>query len=129
MNHKIASIELYKGRKKFKMSIARRVIKAKDIQYFFGKGERMSFKMLQQMRFDLSKKKHQPITISDFCSYYKVNEIEVIQSIEVAQEIEKKENVKIKINQNKGISNPMPTPSSTPENIKQETYFFGKKTN
>ncbi len=54
------------------MATIRQVIKARDIQNFFGKKERQSFKMMAKIRIDLSKKSFQPITIDDFCEYYNV---------------------------------------------------------
>ena len=48
----------------------RQVVKARDIMYFFGKRERQSFKMMAEMRKHFKKKKHQPITVTDFCAYY-----------------------------------------------------------
>jgi hypothetical protein len=48
----------------------RQVVKARDIMYFFGKKERQSFKMMAEMRKYFKKKKHQPITITNFCDYY-----------------------------------------------------------
>lgn len=69
------------------MILPRRVIRAKDIQYFFGKGERMSFKMMKTMRQELNKKPYQPITISDFCDYYGVKEADVLASIQSAMEL------------------------------------------
>lgn len=52
--------------------VYRQVIKARDIQNFFGKQERQSFKMMSEMRKYFHKEKHQPITIKEFCTYYKV---------------------------------------------------------
>lgn len=54
------------------MATIRQVIKARDIQNFFGKKERQSFKMMAGIRKALSKKTFQPITIDDFCEYYNV---------------------------------------------------------
>ena len=48
----------------------RQVVKARDIMYFFGKRERQSFKMMAEMRKHFKKKKHQPITVTNFCEYY-----------------------------------------------------------
>jgi hypothetical protein len=55
-----------------KYRTARQVVRASDIQLFFGKGERMSYKMMQELRKYYGKEKHQPVTIKEFCDYYKV---------------------------------------------------------
>lgn len=54
------------------MATIRQVIKARDIQNFFGKKERQSFKMMAEIKKALNKKQFQPITIDDFCEYYNV---------------------------------------------------------
>lgn len=54
------------------MATIRQVIKARDIQNFFGKKERQSFKMMAEIKRVLNKKTFQPITIDDFCEYYNV---------------------------------------------------------
>lgn len=59
------------------MVTIRQVIKARDIQNFFGKKERQSFKMMAEIRKELSKKPFQPITIDDFCKYYNVKSEEL----------------------------------------------------
>lgn len=50
----------------------RQVVKARDIMYFFGKQERQSFKMMAEMKKHFKKKKHQPITVTNFCEYYDI---------------------------------------------------------
>ncbi len=60
----------------------RQIIKAIDIQVFFGKGESMSFKMLKNIKKDLEKQPHQPITIDDFCNYYGICREEIIPIIQ-----------------------------------------------
>ena len=55
----------------------RQVIKAKDIQIFFGKGQSMSIKMMRTIKKELNKSKHQPITIDDFCAYFKIKHEEI----------------------------------------------------
>lgn len=72
----------------------RQVIKAIDIQVFFGKGESMSIKMIQSIKKDLNKTKHQPITIDDFCEYYRIKREEILPIIE-RNEKEKKKRYKI----------------------------------
>lgn len=59
----------------------RQIIKTKDIQVYFGKKYSMSFKMLTNMKKDLGKSKHQPITIKEFCKYYNVDEESICKSI------------------------------------------------
>jgi hypothetical protein len=53
-------------------NLTRQVLRAADIQLFFGKGERMSYKMMQELKRHFGKAKHQPVTITEFCSYYGV---------------------------------------------------------
>jgi|LakMenEpi03Aug12_release.lakeMendotaPanAssembly.Ray.scaffolds.fasta_scaffold822964_2 hypothetical protein len=76
------------------MVIARRVIKAKDIQNFFGKGTRMSFKMMKSLREEYKKKPHQPITMDEFCNYYGVKETDLMASISAGIENDKGNNIK-----------------------------------
>lgn len=103
----------------------RQVITAKDIQIYFGKKERMSFKMMSQIKKDLGKQKHQPVSIQDFCEYYKVDKegiVEIIknnenekQNVASKNNIEKKdtatvkEEVKSKFNQIKPYTFSKPT--------------------
>ena len=103
----------------------RQVITAKDIQIYFGKKESMSFKMMSQIKKDLGKQKHQPVTIQDFCEYYKVDKegiVEIIknnenekQNVASKNNIEKKdtatvkEEVKSKFNQIKPYTFSKPT--------------------
>lgn len=62
-------------------NIARQVITARDIQLFFGKKERMSYKMIADMRRHYEKEKHQPITIDEFCNYFKVKQDDIYKAI------------------------------------------------
>lgn len=62
-------------------NIARQVITARDIQLFFGKGQRMSYKMIADMRKYFEKEKHQPVTINEFCIYFKVKSEDVYKAI------------------------------------------------
>lgn len=59
----------------------RQVIKAIDIQVYFGKKESMSFKMIRSIRKELGKKHYQPITIEDFCDYYGVSKESIVSII------------------------------------------------
>lgn len=60
----------------------RQVIKAIDIQVFFGKGESISFKMLRNIKKHYNKTNHQPITIDEFCKYFGINKEELIPIIQ-----------------------------------------------
>lgn len=62
-------------------NIARQVITARDIQLFFGKGQRMSYKMIADMRKHYNKQKHQPVTIDEFCNYFKVKREDLYNAI------------------------------------------------
>jgi hypothetical protein len=59
----------------------RQIIKAIDIQIYFGKSQSMSNKMLRQMRTALSKMPYQPIIIKEFCNYYQVDEDSIVKVI------------------------------------------------
>ena len=63
------------------MNIHRQIIKATDIQIYFGKSQNMSNKMLRQMRKALGKQTFQPITIKEFCAYYRIEEESIIKVI------------------------------------------------
>lgn len=60
----------------------RQIVKAKDIQKYFGKKESMSFKIIKTIKKELHKKNHQPVTIDDFCNYYGVTKDSISQIIE-----------------------------------------------
>jgi hypothetical protein len=85
----------------------------------------MSFKMMSQMKKELGKKKHQPITITEFCQYYNF-EKEGIANIIVKTEENKQQRITKKLgveiekaaNQIKPIAS---TKQSSP-------YVFSKKT-
>jgi hypothetical protein len=62
-------------------NLARQVITARDIQLFFGKKERMSYKIIAEMRRHYEKEKHQPITIDEFCNYFKVKREDIYKAI------------------------------------------------
>ena len=59
----------------------RQIIKAIDIQVFFGKGESMSFKLIRDMKKHFKKTAHQPITINEFCEYFGIQPKEIIEVI------------------------------------------------
>jgi hypothetical protein len=60
------------------MNTHRQIIKAIDIQIYFGKSKSMSNKMLRRLRIYLNKQLYQPITIKEFAVYYNVPVEEVI---------------------------------------------------
>ena len=62
-------------------NIARQVITARDIQLFFGKGQRMSYKIIADMRKHYVKQKYQPVTIDEFCEYFKVKREDLLNAI------------------------------------------------
>jgi hypothetical protein len=63
------------------MKANRQIIKASDIQIYFGKSQSTSNKMLREIRKTLNKVRYQPITIKEFCGYYNVSVDEVIETI------------------------------------------------
>lgn len=70
--------------------LTRQVIRATDIMNFFGKKERMSYKIMATIRKSLGKAPRHPITIREFCIFYKMEEIDVINSILNAQDKERR---------------------------------------
>lgn len=115
------------------MTTNRQVIKARDIQNFFGKKERQSFKMMSEMRKHFTKKPFQPITISDFCEYYNVKPNEVSEAMRATDEFENQNADKRKTNNSQFHQNPetiMAFSSNQAEYSKPEnpnTYIFSKK--
>jgi hypothetical protein len=102
----------------------RQVITAKDIQLYFGKKESMSFKMIRQIKKYFGKQKHQPITISEFCEYYRVDKesiLVIIKGIEESNQnsILKNANAKLENSTNELNATPM-------SNQKREPYRFSK---
>lgn len=65
----------------YTMKTHRQIIKAVDVQIYFGKSKSMSNKMLRGLRSSLNKQLYQPITIKEFAVYYKVPVEEVIEVI------------------------------------------------
>ncbi len=65
--------------------LSRQVIRASDVQDFFGKRERMSYKMIAEMKRHFKKKRHQPITFNEFCEYYNVTKEELRESILISK--------------------------------------------
>ncbi len=104
----------------------RQVVTAKDIQCYFGKKESMSFKMMRQMKKDLGKQNHQPITITEFCQYYNVEKegiIEIINRVEKDKEKKGKEIPDTDSVMNKNTINKQPI-AITNQN---QSYCFSKK--
>ncbi len=113
---------------KVKMGIARRVIKAKDIQHFFGKGERMSFKMMKSLRMEYNKKPHQPVTMEEFCNYYGVKETDLMASILAVKENEECFNHKKNKGSEEEVVKVTFLEKDSKERDKKESYQFSKRT-
>lgn len=90
------------------VKVSRQVIKARDIQNFFGKQERQSFKMMAEMRVHFNKDKHQPITVNEFCTYYKVDPKDVHSAMKETEEFK----LEIAYNRKKKSTAINPTPST-----------------
>lgn len=103
----------------------RQVVTAKDIQVYFGKKPSMSFKIINQIKKDLGKLNYQPITISEFCNYYKVEKEGIIEIIKNNEKEKlnialKKENI-----ENDTQTEIVPVISKKAHN---EPYMFSKPT-
>ena len=105
----------------------RQVITAKDIQLYFGKKPSMSFKMMSQIKKDLGKLKHQPVTIADFCQYYNVEQAGIEMIIKEIENNKQKTSIEL-IDSEKQVqkleSNKQPLAILKPN----DTYIFSKKT-
>lgn len=115
------------------MAIIRQVIKARDIQNFFGKKERQSFKMIADMRKHFVKKPFQPITVGEFCEYYGVKPEELNSSMTATDESDNLKAIKRKTNNNSNIDK-LDSPLSADINPFQKgqpkeitAYVFSKK--
>lgn len=104
------------------MAITRQVIKPMDIQNFFGKRERQSFKMMAEMRAHFAKKPFQPITVTNFCDYYGTEASELYVAMH-ATDLYKTKNAENR--KNKPETTP---PLSAVNNTKQTPYQFSRKT-
>jgi len=104
------------------MAITRQVIKPMDIQNFFGKRERQSFKMMAEMRKRFKKEDHQPITVTNFCEYYGINPSELHEAMKATDLYRKicSENKK-----NKPV---IEVPASNFNSQKPIPYQFSRKT-
>jgi hypothetical protein len=104
----------------------RQVVTSKDIQCYFGKKPSMSFKMMRQMKKDLRKQNHQPITITEFCQYYKVDKegiVEIIKMVENNKENNRKESTNLDREEETA---PITIPSN-PTTNENQPYCFSKK--
>ena len=50
----------------------RQIVKAKDIELYFGKSIHTGYKTLKKIRKELGKSNSQPITIQEFDNYFKL---------------------------------------------------------
>jgi hypothetical protein len=103
----------------------RQVITAKDIQLYFGKKESMSFKMMTQMKKELGKKKHQPITITEFCEYYNVEKEGIVDIIEKTEEDKQQRITKNQVIEIEKDANQITSISSYKQSI---PYVISKRT-
>lgn len=103
----------------------RQVITAKDIQIYFGKKPSMSFKMLSQIKKDLKKLRHQPITISEFCNYYNVEKDGIVAIIKRIEKNKHKSASKIVSIENENPTNEILLNTSKDEG---NAYAFSKRT-
>ena len=87
------------------MTTIRQVIKARDIQHFFGKKERQSFKMMAEMRKRFAKEAFQPITIAEFCEFYKVKPEDLYSAMQATDEFENHNADKRKTKNNEQLNN------------------------
>ncbi len=104
------------------MAITRQVIKARDIQNFFGKRERQSFKMMAEMKRYFRKEKHHPITVTNFCEYYAINASEIHEAMHATD-----------LHETKNAEDRKNKPETTPpifdfNSTKQTRYQFSRKT-
>jgi hypothetical protein len=63
------------------MKRGRMIIYTKDVQRIYGKSDRSARALLARIRKHLNKQRHQPITVSEFCTYLNVSPDEVISHI------------------------------------------------
>ena len=105
----------------------RQVITAKDIQLYFGKKESMSFKMINQIKKDLKKLKHQPITIAEFCQYYNVEKEGIEDCIKEVEKNKQKANREL-INTETKVEEVQNKKQLEVISKQNEPYAFSKKT-
>ena len=104
------------------MAISRQIIRARDLQNFFGKQERQSYKMMADMRAHFGKLPFQPITVSNFCEYYGIKACELLEAM---QETDLYRKLCAENRKNKTKTAP-PIPDIN--NSKQIPYQFSRKT-
>ena len=104
------------------MAVTRQVVNARDIQNFFGKRERQSFKMMADMRVHFAKKPFQPITISNFCEYYGVEACELHEAMQAT------DLYRIKCAENRKNKPETSLPTNDLCTSKQTSYQFSRKT-
>ena len=56
----------------------RRVIRAADVEVFYGIASRQARRLLKDVKCEYHKKKHQPVTVSEFCKYFNIEEKEFL---------------------------------------------------
>jgi hypothetical protein len=109
----------------------RQVIKPTDIQEYFGKKTRMSFKMMSILRKNFGKTIYQPITVDEFCEFYAVTKESVIEvmrqcdlRVEEQKQLERNQpkNLKLTANQSE-LKKDVPDPKP-----KHVPYQFSKRT-
>lgn len=104
------------------MAITRQVIKPMDIQNFFGKRERQSFKMMSEMKRYFRKEKHHPITVTNFCEYYAINASDLYEAMQAT------DLYKTKKAENRKNKPEVAPPIFDVINTKQLPYQFSRKT-
>jgi DNA-directed RNA polymerase specialized sigma subunit len=57
----------------------RRVIRAADIEAFFGIGTRQARQYISDVRQEYHKQKHQPITLTEVCKYFNISKDEFLE--------------------------------------------------
>ena len=62
-------------------TVSRIVIYTKDVQRILGKSERRARAILAKIRIALSKVRHQPVSITEFCTYMNLSREEVEQRL------------------------------------------------
>ncbi|MGB2087459.1 MAG: hypothetical protein ACPHVL_02375 [Psychroflexus salarius] len=58
---------------------SRRVIRAADIEAFFGISTRQARQYLADVKEEYQKKRHQPVTLAEFCKYFGIQKEEFLE--------------------------------------------------
>lgn len=109
----------------------RQVIKPSDIQTYFGKKTRMSFKMMHMLRTHFGKTNQQPITVDEFCEYYGVSKESVHQvMIYTDQQASEKKQLEKVLHKNLNKANALEEVKEQKTSAKpvHVPYVFSKKT-